>query len=193
MVMQHCDCSMRTVRMLYGSYDYCFTKHQSEPAELCAPFEVCSTRMLCPLCFLHSQVQCNITFKCGLPSKYVPFVKVWWTVRADKTSKVCVYSVLDGMTHKLPCCGNTTAAVLSMSVDGSGRVWLSHQGGLLQVWCSLYHMPITQKCHIMLADVRSTSSPSVNVIVACSSSTCVSEHKSVMHLMTRLENMSSSQ
>ena len=83
-------------------------------------------------------------------------LQVWWTLGGDNSGGVSVYNVLDGTTLELPRCG-MTAAVLSMGVDGSGRVWLGIQGGLLQVWCPVYLTLIAQQSCMMLADVRSYS------------------------------------
>ena len=69
------------------------------------------------------------------------------------TGRVCVHSVVDGTTSELSSKGD--AAILSMGVDGCGRVWLGHQGGCVQVWCSVYHTHITQESHLTSADVRS--------------------------------------
>lgn len=84
-------------------------------------------------------------------------LKVWWAVEGDNSGRVYVHNVFEGTTQQLPCCG-TTAAVLSMGIDGSGRVWLAFQQGLLQVWCSLYHTLVAQQSSMMMADIRSASS-----------------------------------
>ena len=70
------------------------------------------------------------------------------------TGRVCVHSVDDNTTTEL-LCSKSDAAILSMGIDGSGRVWLGHQGGLVQVWCSMYHTLITQESLLTSANVRS--------------------------------------
>ena len=78
---------------------------------------------------------------------------MWWTLGGDKTGRVFAYNVLDGTARELPRCA-TTATILSVGIDASGRVWLGVQGGLLQVWCSVYLTLIAEQPHMMLTDVR---------------------------------------
>ena len=49
---------------------------------------------------------------------------------------------------------NCNAAVLSLGVDGSGRVWMGHKGGLVQVWCTVFQSPICQWSQLCPTDIR---------------------------------------
>ena len=84
---------------------------------------------------------------CGL------LMQVWWAVNSDSRSRVYAHNVARKATLELTN-GGIQAAVLSLGADGSGHVWMGHQGGLVQVWCAACQCPICQWSGMCPADIR---------------------------------------
>ncbi len=80
-------------------------------------------------------------------------MQVWWAVNSNSRSRVYAHNVAKGATLELPT-GGIQAAVLSLGADGSGHVWVGHQGGLVQVWCAACQRPICQWSGMCPADIR---------------------------------------
>ncbi|KAL0037083.1 hypothetical protein WJX77_012077 [Trebouxia sp. C0004] len=82
--------------------------------------------------------------------------QVWWAVNSNSRSMVYAHNVAKGATMELPN-GGIQSAVLSLGADGSGHVWIGHQGGLVQVWCAACQCPICQWSGMCPADIRCLS------------------------------------
>ncbi|KAL0046815.1 hypothetical protein WJX82_010624 [Trebouxia sp. C0006] len=82
--------------------------------------------------------------------------QVWWAVNSSSRSRVYAHNVAKGSTLELPN-GGIQPAVLSLGTDGSGHVWMGHQGGLVQVWCAACQCPICQWSGMCPADIRCLS------------------------------------
>ena len=82
-------------------------------------------------------------------------MQVWWTLSSNgtSTSRVYAHDVAKQTTTELPGTG-TTAAVLALAADGSGHVWMGHQGGLVQVWCAVCQRQICDWSDMSPNDVR---------------------------------------
>ena len=59
--------------------------------------------------------------------------QVWWTLTSGHKSTLYIHDLRTASTVQLPDVGSD-AAILSMDVDGAGRVWLGHKHGLVQVF-----------------------------------------------------------
>ena len=95
-----------------------------------------------------------------LPQHLTKCVKqVWWKLSAGQNSRLYKHSLRTGTTTQVSDVG-TAAAILSLAVDGAGRVWMGHENGLVQAWCSSFHSPICQLSKVSTADVRYNVCPS---------------------------------
>ena len=80
-------------------------------------------------------------------------LQVWWTLEREHKSRVYTHDMAKNVTAELLDIGSD-AAVISLGVDGAGRVWMGHRGGLVQVWCAVTHCRLCHWSHMSPANIR---------------------------------------